>query len=176
MKAAIFVANDEPLVIEEVTLDPPAAGQVHVKWGACGVCHSDVSIWNGTLPVPAPCVLGHEGAGVVAEVGEGVTEFAVGDHVIGSFVPTCGQCFYCRNGQAFVCEQSLAIGFSALPFNRPDGSKTMGAVGGLADGNGEAATDLLAGEVRPGDVVITLGAGNVNSICEPLLSRLGADS
>lgn len=132
MKAAIFVENDQPLVIEEVTLDPPGPGQVHVKWGACGVCHSDVSIWNGTLPIPGPVVLGHEGAGVVAEIGEGVTEFAVGDHVIGSFVPTCGECFYCKNGQAFVCENSLAIGMSCLPFNRPDGSKTLGAVGGLA--------------------------------------------
>ncbi|TFH25107.1 MAG: Zn-dependent alcohol dehydrogenase [Myxococcales bacterium] len=132
MKAAIFVENEKPLVIEEVTLDAPAAGQVHVKWGACGVCHSDVSIWNGTLPLPPPVVLGHEGAGVVAAVGEGVKEFSVGDHVIGSFVPTCGECFYCRNGQAFVCEQSLAIGLSCMPFTRPDGSKTLGVVGGLA--------------------------------------------
>jgi len=132
MKAAIFVGQEEPLVIEEVTLDPPGPGQVQVKWSACGVCHSDVSIWNQTLPLPAPAVLGHEGAGVVATVGEGVTEFKTGDHVIGSFVPTCGECFYCRSGQAYVCSKSLEIGMSCMPFNRPDGSKTMGAVGGLA--------------------------------------------
>jgi S-(hydroxymethyl)glutathione dehydrogenase/alcohol dehydrogenase len=132
MKAAIFVKNNEPLVIEQMRLDPPGPGQVHVKWHACGVCHSDVSIWNGTLPLQPPLILGHEGAGVVVAVGSGVSEFRTGDHVIGSFVPTCGQCYHCKNGQAYVCSQSLMIGMSCLPFQRPDGSKTMGAVGGLA--------------------------------------------
>jgi len=132
MKAAIFVANNEPIVVEEVTLDPPGPGQVHVKWSHCGICHSDVSIWNGTLPIPAPTILGHEGAGIVMDVGEGVTEFRTGDHVIGSFVPTCGECYYCKNGQSYVCGRSLEIGMSCMPFTRPDGSRTLGAVGGLA--------------------------------------------
>jgi S-(hydroxymethyl)glutathione dehydrogenase/alcohol dehydrogenase len=132
MKASVFIANNEPLVVEDVTLDPPGDGEVHVKWNATGVCHSDVSIWNGTLPIPAPCILGHEGAGVVVAAGKNKTGFKTGDHVIGSFVPTCGECFYCRNDQAYICEKSIEIGMSRMPFTRPDGSKLMGAVGGLA--------------------------------------------
>jgi S-(hydroxymethyl)glutathione dehydrogenase / alcohol dehydrogenase len=70
---------------------------------ACGVCHSDLSVINGTIPMPLPCVLGHEGAGVVEEVGPGVTHVKAGDHVIMSFVPNCGRCFFCLNGQANLC-------------------------------------------------------------------------
>lgn len=127
-----MVANNEPLVIEEVSLDPPGANEIHVKWRASGVCHSDVSIWNGNLPIPAPCVLGHEGAGVVVEAGENKAGLKTGDHVIGSFVPSCGECFYCKNDQAFVCAKSLEIGMGRAPFVRADGSHIVGAVGGLA--------------------------------------------
>ncbi len=132
MKGAVFVANNEPLVIEEMQLDPPGPNEVHVKWHATGVCHSDVSIWNGTLPLPAPSILGHEGAGVVVAAGENRWGFKQGDHVIGSFIPTCGECFFCKNGQAFVCAKALEIGMGRMPFTRPDGSRVMGAVGGLA--------------------------------------------
>src|SRR6185369_3391947 len=66
MKACVFTANHEPMVVEELTLDPPTQpGEVHVKWAASGVCHSDLSIWEGKLPIPPGSILGHEGAGVV---------------------------------------------------------------------------------------------------------------
>ena len=78
--------------VEDVTLDPPKAGELRIKMGATGVCHSDLSVINGTLPLGKPMVLGHEGAGVVAEIGAGVTGFTVGDHVVLSFAPACGVC------------------------------------------------------------------------------------
>ena len=89
--------------VEEVTIDPPKAGEVGVRMVATGVCHSDLSVINGTIPVMLPCVLGHEGAGVVETVGEGVTNVAPGDHIITSFVPNCGECFHCLRGEAFLC-------------------------------------------------------------------------
>ena len=81
--------------MEEIRLDPPKAGEVRVKMGAVGVCHSDLSVINGVLPLPPPIVLGHEGAGTIAELGEGVTGLSVGDHVVLSFVPCCGRCREC---------------------------------------------------------------------------------
>jgi S-(hydroxymethyl)glutathione dehydrogenase/alcohol dehydrogenase len=151
MKAAVFVANNEPLVIEELTLDPPGPGEVHVKWAATGVCHSDVSIWNGTLPLPAPAILGHEGAGVVVSAGENRSGFKKGDHVIGSFIPTCGECFYCKNGQAFICAKALEIGMSRMPFTRADGSRLMGAAGGLAGFAAETVVSEAAVVKIPND-------------------------
>lgn len=100
---AVVVHELDKIVVEDVTLDAPKAGEVHVKMAACGVCHSDLSVINGTIPMPLPCVLGHEGAGVVLEVGEGVTNVAGGDHVIMSFVPNCGQCFHCRRDESHLC-------------------------------------------------------------------------
>ena len=74
---------------------------------ACGVCHSDLSATNGTIQYPLPLVLGHEGAGVIVAIGEGVDNYAVGDHVISSFVSMCGHCHYCQTGRPQLCVQSL---------------------------------------------------------------------
>ncbi|HKC49938.1 MAG TPA: Zn-dependent alcohol dehydrogenase [Myxococcota bacterium] len=89
--------------VEDLKLDPPKAGELRIKMGATGVCHSDLSVINGTLPLPRPMLLGHEGAGVVAELGAGVTGFAVGDHVVLSFAPACGSCHFCRTKQPQFC-------------------------------------------------------------------------
>jgi len=89
--------------LEEVTLDPPKAGEIKVKMRAVGVCHSDLSVINGVLPLPPPIVLGHEGAGVVDALGEGVSGLEVGDHVILSFVPCCGTCNSCVNQRPVYC-------------------------------------------------------------------------
>jgi Zn-dependent alcohol dehydrogenase len=75
--------------------------------GASGVCHSDLSVQNGTLFGSYPIVLGHEGAGVIEAVGDGVENLAVGDHVVISWVPQCGECFFCRKGQGYLCEQGM---------------------------------------------------------------------
>ena len=84
MKAVVAKALNQ-ISVEEVRLDPPKAGEVRVRIGATGVCHSDLSAVNGTIPMPLPLILGHEGAGVVEELGPGVTNVAVGDHVLFAF-------------------------------------------------------------------------------------------
>jgi len=119
MKAAICYEYDQPLRVEEVTLDAPGRDEVRVRIAACGVCHSDLSVIRGILRSKLPCVLGHEGAGVVEEVGEGVTHVAAGDKVVLAWVMHCGRCFYCRIGKPQLCELGERINRT----NRmPDGS------------------------------------------------------
>jgi len=109
MKAAVLTGFDTPLVTrDDIEIAAPGPREVRVKVVASGVCHSDLSVVNGTIPLPTPIVLGHEGAGIVEELGEGVTSVAVGDHVVLSFVPACGECYTCLHGQAFLCEKSQA--------------------------------------------------------------------
>ena len=103
-KAAILTALDQPLEIHDVELETPRAGEVKIRMGASGVCHSDLSVQNGTLMGVAPIVLGHEGAGIIEEVGEGVTDLEPGDHVVVPWVPQCGECYYCQRGQGQLCK------------------------------------------------------------------------
>ncbi len=102
MKAVVANKLNEYAVVS-VNLDPPKMGEVRIKMKATGVCHSDLSVVNGTIPSPFPVVLGHEGAGIIDEIGEGVTNVKVGDHVIVSFIPHCGHCFYCIHQESFLC-------------------------------------------------------------------------
>ncbi|TSD56851.1 zinc-binding dehydrogenase [Variovorax sp. KBS0712] len=97
-------AQSRPLEIEEVELAPPGPGEVLVRIAAAGLCHSDLSILNGDRPRRTPIVLGHEAAGVVEALGEGVTDLAPGDHVILMFVPSCGHCAPCAEGRPALCE------------------------------------------------------------------------
>ncbi|HEX8804379.1 MAG TPA: Zn-dependent alcohol dehydrogenase [Acidimicrobiales bacterium] len=107
--AAVLGGTGEDLVVhDDIEQAPPGAGEVRIRVVASGVCHSDLSVQNGTIPLPAPIVLGHEGAGVVEEVGDGVTSLAPGDHVVLSFVPACGTCYFCQRDQSFLCERSAA--------------------------------------------------------------------
>lgn len=106
-------AESRPLTIAEVELDPPGAGEVLVKVAAAGLCHSDLSVINGTRPRPLPMVLGHEAAGVVAETGAGVTDLAAGDHVVFVFVPSCGHCLPCMEGRPALCEPGAAANGAA---------------------------------------------------------------
>ena len=104
MKAAICRKFGAPLVIEEVELAPPCAGEIRVKLAACAICHSDIIYaeggWGGTLPA----VYGHEAAGVVEEVGAGVTHVAVGDHAVVTLIRSCGHCRACSVGAQVLCE------------------------------------------------------------------------
>jgi NDMA-dependent alcohol dehydrogenase len=102
--AALLEAPREPLRITEIDLEPPRRGEVMVEIGATGVCHSDISVFNETLQHPMPVVLGHEGAGTVVQVGEGVTDVAPGDRVVLAWLAQCGGCFYCTHGQPQLCE------------------------------------------------------------------------
>lgn len=107
MKASVLSAIEAPLEThDDLEIAPPGPGEVRVKVVASGVCHSDLSVQNGTIPQPTPIVLGHEGAGIVEEIGEGVTRVKVGDHVVLSFVPACGECYTCGHGQPFLCERA----------------------------------------------------------------------
>ncbi|MEJ8851395.1 Zn-dependent alcohol dehydrogenase [Variovorax rhizosphaerae] len=107
-KAVVFRGENLTVHVEDTLVDPPGPGEVMIKMSACGVCHSDLSVTNGTLPLPPPIILGHEGAGVIAQVGQGVTDFKVGDHVISSFVNTCGKCRFCMTGRANLCDAATA--------------------------------------------------------------------
>lgn len=95
--------DSQPLKIEEVELDAPGHGEILVRVRAAGLCHSDLSVIDGNRPRPLPMALGHEAAGEVVEVGDGVADLQVGDHVVFSFVPSCGTCDYCLGGRAALC-------------------------------------------------------------------------
>ena len=97
-------ATSRPMVIEELDLDPPGEGEILIKIHAAGLCHSDLSTINGDRPRQMPMVLGHEAAGEVMELGAGVKDLKVGDHVILVFVPSCGHCMPCMEGRPALCE------------------------------------------------------------------------
>src|SRR5262245_66649612 len=100
IRAAVLEEFGQPLVVQEVELAEPGAGEVLVRLSACGVCHTDLYTASGADPTGyAPCVLGHEGAGVVEAVGEGVTLVTPGDHVITLFAPECGKCVHCLSAR-----------------------------------------------------------------------------
>ena len=103
MKAAVLYKTKQPLQVEDVDLAPPGEGEVLVKIGAAGVCHSDYHFMNGDLPITLPAVLGHEGAGVVEEVGPGVKTLRKGDHVVLLFRAACGRCEHCAKGRPALC-------------------------------------------------------------------------
>src|SRR6478609_5520829 len=103
-KAAIATAVGAPLEIVDIDVADPKAGEVRIELGASGVCHSDLSVVNGVLPIALPAILGHEGAGTITQVGEGVGNLAVGDRVVVSWVPQCGECYMCTHDQGELCE------------------------------------------------------------------------
>jgi S-(hydroxymethyl)glutathione dehydrogenase/alcohol dehydrogenase len=121
MKAAVCRAFKQPLSIEEVRLAEPGTGEVKVRIVACAICHSDIlfmeGAWGGELPV----VLGHEAAGVVERVGDGVTQVEAGDHVVVTLVRSCGHCHFCARGERPLCETKLPLDLRS-PLSAPDGS------------------------------------------------------
>lgn len=108
-KAAVLWGLGQKWEVEEIDLDPPGAGEVMVQLTATGLCHSDEHLVTGDLPIPLPVVGGHEGAGRIAEVGPGVTGLAVGDPVVMSFLPSCGQCAQCAGGHSNLCDFGAAL-------------------------------------------------------------------
>ena len=94
----------QPLKIENVNLDPPGLNEVIIQIKAAGLCHSDLSVIDGNRPRPLPMVLGHEASGIVVEKGRSVKKLDIGDHVVFSFLPSCGFCSYCKSGKAALCE------------------------------------------------------------------------
>ena len=106
--AAPPYASSKPLTIEEMDLSPPGRGEVLVAIKAAGLCHSDLSVINGDRPRPLPMALGHEAAGIVEALGEGVEDMVIGDHVVMTFMPSCGHCLPCAEGRPALCEPGAA--------------------------------------------------------------------
>ena len=109
-QAAVLWARGEPWSVEEITLDEPKAGEVLVRVGAAGLCHSDGHLRTGDLPSALPIIGGHEGAGVVERVGPGVTSVREGDHVVFGFIPACGRCVPCSTGHQNQCDVGAVMG------------------------------------------------------------------
>ena len=105
MQAAVFRAVNEPMAVEDIRIDKPGPREVLVRTAAAGVCHSDLHFFNGTYPGQTPCVLGHESAGVVEQVGEAVRYVQPGDHVITCLSVFCGHCEYCLTGHMSLCQE-----------------------------------------------------------------------
>ncbi|MGW7640128.1 Zn-dependent alcohol dehydrogenase [Streptomyces decoyicus] len=106
VRAAVLPAVNAPLQVTEIDLPEPGPGQVRIRLAAAGVCHSDLSLSNGTLRQPAPAVLGHEGAGTVTAVGPDVTTVAPGDQVVLNWAPSCGDCHFCGLAEPWLCAHS----------------------------------------------------------------------
>jgi S-(hydroxymethyl)glutathione dehydrogenase/alcohol dehydrogenase len=189
MRAAVFTELNGPLSVEDVTPTDPGPRDVVVRVTASGLCHSDLSVMNGSLPMPPPAILGHEGAGVVEHVGPEVSRVKVGDRVIGSFIPACGICWFCLNDQSNLCENTYTVMMNPRA-TRGDGTMlpTMTGLGTFAEqmivdemSVVKVETDLpddqlaLIGcgvttgvgaalntaEVKPGSFVVVIGCGGV---------------
>ncbi len=166
MKAAILWERDKPLEVRsDVSLTDFGDSDVQVAIKSSGVCHSDVSVQNGTIPAGTPCVLGHEGAGVVEQVGKAVTSVRAGDKVIVSFVPACGRCKACLRGQSQLCEGMAAM--ATTPHFLVDGKK----IGGMT-GCGTFAEQMIVPESAivkidadvPLDIAALIGCGVMTGV------------
>ena len=109
MQAAVCYEFGKPLIVEDLVIDPPQAGEVKVKLAATAICHSDVHLIRGEWGGEVPVVAGHESAGIVEAVGEGVTNVQPGDHVVVSLLRSCGRCFYCTTGAPYNCHGTFAL-------------------------------------------------------------------
>lgn len=117
-KAAVLLEAGKPFEIMELDLDGPGPGEVLIKYTAAGLCHSDLHLTDGDLPPRYPIVGGHEGSGIIEDVGPGVTKVKPGDHVVCSFIPNCGTCRYCATGRQNLCDMGATI----LEGSMPDGT------------------------------------------------------
>ncbi|MFD5032578.1 Zn-dependent alcohol dehydrogenase [Streptomyces sp. NPDC058220] len=189
VRAAILPAVGAPLEITGIELPEPGPGRVRVRLAAAGVCHSDLSLSNGTMRVPVPAVLGHEGAGTVVSVGEGVTHVAPGDGVVLNWAPSCGICHPCSIGEVWLCADAL-VGAAGIHARTADGTELHPGlnVGAFAEETVVAANCVLplpdgipltdaallgcavltgygavhhSARVRAGESVVVLGVGGV---------------
>jgi aryl-alcohol dehydrogenase len=149
--AAVLSANHEPFVLEEIEVERPRHDEVLVRVVATGLCHTDLSAQEGLIPFPLPGVLGHEGAGVVEEVGDGVTDLEPGDHVVMSFA-FCGACRTCRSGHPVYCESWP--GLNLFGGGRADGSATLHRNGDALHGHFFGQSSLATRALAPAGSVI----------------------
>jgi S-(hydroxymethyl)glutathione dehydrogenase/alcohol dehydrogenase len=152
-RGAILRAVGEPLQIEDITLAPLAPDQVRVRIAASGVCHSDLSQATGALPVGTPCVLGHEGAGVIEAVGAEVHHMAPGTHVVIAWVAACGLCWFCLRGEVHLCRNAIRDSYS-MPYAADSAGAALYTSMGVS--SFATATNCLARAVIPIDADIPL--------------------
>jgi len=152
-RGAILREIGKPLQIEDITLAPLAPDQVRVRIAASGVCHSDLSQATGALPAGIPCVLGHEGAGVVEAVGAEVHHVAPGDHVIIAWVASCGHCWFCQRGEVHLCRNAIRDSYSMPYATDASGTPLFTSMGVSSFAT---ATNCLARAVVPIDPDIPL--------------------
>lgn len=138
MKAAVLNEQPGQLDIEDIVIDAPGPGEVRVRTVGAGLCHSDLHIMEGIFRNPLPAVLGHESAGIVEAVGEGVSYVSPGDHVVACLSIFCGQCHRCLSGNPHRCQNAAATGRargSSPRLAKPDGTKIdpMARLGGFAE-------------------------------------------
>ncbi len=200
MKAAVCREHGKPLVIEDLELDAPHAGEVRVRISACAICHSDIIYMDGGWGGELPAVYGHEAAGVVEQVGPGVTSVKPGDHVVVTLIRSCGHCFFCAQGDPHICETRFPLD-SNSPLHGEGGEKVVhglrtGAFAEYAvvdasqvvaipdsvplDSASLLACGVITGlgavvntaEVAPGSSVVVIGTGGVglNSVQGAALS------
>lgn len=129
VRMAVLEQAGGPVSIRDYDLPEVTATDVHVKVAAAGVCHSDLSFINGTVQSPMPVVLGHEASGVVLEVGADVTDVNVGDHVILNWAPPCRECWFCSNGEPWLCSAVEKAGTAAQFTTGPEGEPVYKALG-----------------------------------------------
>lgn len=129
VRAAVLPAVGAPLEIAEIDLPEPGPGRLRVRLAAAGVCHSDLSLSNGTLRQPVPAVLGHEGAGTVTAVGEGVTAVVPGDRVVLNWAPSCGGCHFCGLGEPWLCANAGAGALAPYARRAADGAELYAGLG-----------------------------------------------
>jgi len=200
MKAAVCREFGKPLVIEDINVAPPGAGEVKVDIAACAICHSDILYADGGWGGVLPAVYGHEAAGVVAEVGDGIADVCVGDHVVVTLIRSCGTCYSCSHGHQTTCETTFPLD-QATPLHSHDGENIIHGLrtGGFAEQavvhhsqvavipkdvpldsasliscgvlTGLGAVVNTAG-VKPGESVVVIGTGGVglNSVQGAVLS------
>lgn len=133
VRAAVLTAIGAPLVIREIELPAPGSDGVRVRLKAAGVCHSDLSLSNGTIDQPVPAVLGHEAAGVVAAVGDAVTTVGPGDNVLLNWSPACGHCWFCQHSEPYLCDET-ATAWQRSYATLPDGIALYAGLGTAAFG------------------------------------------
>ncbi|MEO9238955.1 MAG: alcohol dehydrogenase catalytic domain-containing protein, partial [Jatrophihabitantaceae bacterium] len=130
-KAAVIVEPGKPFQIEELNLDGPKENEVLIRYTYAGLCHSDLHVLHGDFPARLPIVGGHEGAGVIEEIGPGVTRVKPGDQVVCSFIPNCGVCRWCATGQQAICDWGATILEGYLPGPRFPLTGSLGDYGAM---------------------------------------------
>jgi S-(hydroxymethyl)glutathione dehydrogenase/alcohol dehydrogenase len=161
VQAAVLTAHQQPLQLESLTAPDLGPSDVRLRIDASGVCHSDLTFQQGAIPYPTPVILGHEAAGTVIEVGRAVSRAAVGDRVICSFVPSCGDCWYCLHDQSNLCEGNAET-MMATRGVRPDGTTIpgMSGLGTFADELVTAETMVVKVETDlPAEQLALIGCG-----------------